>query len=141
MRVPNPNLLRFIRPARLQLWCARHGVLTGRWSDEDIKQINWAAANMRAILIDDIIEDDQALLDRWATEVPYKGDPGCWWHGPEPIPEGAYKVCGECWHCWPTAADFEADAQKMIDEIGGMTSPWPGGLTTLTFCPLCSHDF
>lgn len=39
MKVPNPNLLRFIRPARLQSWCAKHGVLTGRWTAAEIEGI------------------------------------------------------------------------------------------------------
>lgn len=39
MKIPNPNLVRYIRPARLQLWCARHGVLTGRWTQERIDEI------------------------------------------------------------------------------------------------------
>lgn len=40
MKFPNPNLLRFIRPTWLQLWCARHGVLTGRWTADEIEGIN-----------------------------------------------------------------------------------------------------
>lgn len=39
MKFPNPNLLRFIRPARLQLWCAQHGVLSGRWTSAEIEAI------------------------------------------------------------------------------------------------------
>lgn len=44
MRFPNPNLLRFIRPTRLQLWCARRGVLSGRWTYAETEQIRRAAA-------------------------------------------------------------------------------------------------
>jgi hypothetical protein len=35
----NPNcwrLVRYVRPARLQTWCAHHGVLTGRWTQPEI---------------------------------------------------------------------------------------------------------
>lgn len=58
----------------------------------------------------------------------------------EPIPaDGAFWVCGECHHCWPTAADFITDVRKMLDEVGGVEGDelvlkaWP-------FCPLCAHD-
>lgn len=44
MRPRNPNLLRFIRPTRLQLWCARRGVLTGRWTYAETERIRRAAA-------------------------------------------------------------------------------------------------
>lgn len=40
MKFPNPNLVRFIRPMRLQMWCARRGFLTGRWTTEDIAEIH-----------------------------------------------------------------------------------------------------
>lgn len=39
MKIPNPNLLRFIRPARLQLWCAKNGVLSGRWTQAELDAI------------------------------------------------------------------------------------------------------
>lgn len=45
MKFPNPNLLRFIRPARLQLWCARKGVLTGRWTYAETEAIRRRAAD------------------------------------------------------------------------------------------------
>ena len=51
MKFPNPNLLRFIRPTRLQLWCARKGVLTGRWTYAETERIRRAAAD-RAHLLD-----------------------------------------------------------------------------------------
>jgi hypothetical protein len=45
MKFPNPNLLRFIRPARLQLWCAHRGVLSGRWTYAETERIRRAAAD------------------------------------------------------------------------------------------------
>lgn len=39
MKFPNPNLLRFIRPTWLQLWCAQHGVLSGRWTSAEVEAI------------------------------------------------------------------------------------------------------
>jgi hypothetical protein len=38
MRAPNPNLIRFVRPRRLQLWMAKKGILTGRWTQEQINE-------------------------------------------------------------------------------------------------------
>jgi hypothetical protein len=63
----------------------------------------------------------------------------CFWHGDEPIPEGAFKVCAECWHCWPTKAAFVADVQAMSRETGA--GDYPYDLADLPFCPLCAHDF
>lgn len=62
-------------------------------------------------------------------------DPGCYFHGPEPIPDGAFLVCFECGHCWPTETDFIADVHNLAAEIN--TEP----RNDLPFCPLCSHDF
>jgi hypothetical protein len=45
VKFPNPNLLRFIRPTRLQLWCARRGVLTGRWTYAETERIRRSAAD------------------------------------------------------------------------------------------------
>lgn len=45
MRFPNPNLLRFIRPTKLQLWCAHRGVLTGRWTYAETERVRRAAAD------------------------------------------------------------------------------------------------
>lgn len=64
---------------------------------------------------------------------PTPHDLHCFWHGEEPIPEGAFLVCGECWHCWVTEEEFWLDA---LTEIGHKKEAGP-----LYFCPLCSHDF
>lgn len=63
----------------------------------------------------------------------------CFWHGDEPIPEGAFKVCAECWHCWPTKEAFEADVRAMLMELGAVGYPRP--LADMPYCPLCAHDF
>lgn len=44
MRVPSPNLIRYVRPTRLQKWCAHRGILTGRWTQAQIDAINEKAA-------------------------------------------------------------------------------------------------
>lgn len=59
----------------------------------------------------------------------------------EPIPDGgAYVVCPECWHVYPTAADLLASHNRVIAEMGDPTRD------TLTdnlasFCGECMHDF
>ena len=63
-------------------------------------------------------------------------------HRSEPIAPDGFFTCMECGHHWPTVGDFEADARRTLDEIGGVApGDWPGGLANLPFCPLCAHDF
>lgn len=59
----------------------------------------------------------------------------------EPIPEGAYLVCRECFHCWPTVDDFTADVLRMLDELGGLSREHLVTAEAWPFCPLCGHDF
>jgi hypothetical protein len=59
MKFPNPNLLRFIRPTRLQLWCAHHGVLTGRWTYAETERIRRSAAD-RMRHLNQLFELDEA---------------------------------------------------------------------------------
>lgn len=44
MRLPSPNLIRYVRPRRFQLWCAKKGILTGRWTKEQIEEVKRKAA-------------------------------------------------------------------------------------------------
>ena len=69
--------------------------------------------------------------------TPY--DLGCFWHGEEPIPDGAYLVCGECWHCYVTPADLVAAVATVRAELG--LPAWAGDADAVAFCPLCAHDF
>lgn len=82
--------------------------------------------------------------------LPVGEDPGCFWHGEEPIPDGAFRVCCECGHCYVTPADLEREVRKTHqDAIDGAIHPryrplplpadidingWP-------MCPLCAHDW
>jgi hypothetical protein len=65
-------------------------------------------------------------------------DPGCFFHGEEPIPEGAYRVCGECWHCYNTPEDLLAEDAKMAQQYGFTPVSDP---EQVPFCPLCTHDW
>lgn len=71
---------------------------------------------------------------------PTAHDPGCWFHGAEPIPDGAYLVCGECGHCYVTAADLIDTERRVLTEVGHpvMATIYPD---TIYACPLCAHDF
>jgi hypothetical protein len=74
----------------------------------------------------------------------------CFWHHvDEPYTPGVdYLACGECWHVWPTEADFRRDVDQLCAEMNN--SPWresepdwvtPTDLSKVYSCPLCSHDF
>lgn len=68
-------------------------------------------------------------------------DPGCFWHGEEPIPPGAYLVCGECGHYWPTVEDFTVGVQMMLHDINIPEDAIKVPITDWPYCPLCAHDF
>lgn len=59
-------------------------------------------------------------------------DPGCYFHGVEPVPDEYFRLCLECGHCFVTEEEFTAAAEE---------SPIARPDPELTFCPLCSHDF
>lgn len=77
----------------------------------------------------------------------------CWHHGREPVPDGAYLVCGECGHCYVTADDLRREYRLMDERC--MASPWYDATSELWAvdplvvptadeiyaCPLCAHDF
>ena len=74
------------------------------------------------------------------------GEDNCWHHGHEPIPEGAYRVCGECGHCFATEADLsQADFDvRHKAYLAGFTDSYPTVLRSgeqIYSCPLCTHDF
>jgi hypothetical protein len=67
----------------------------------------------------------------------------CFWHGYEPMRDGDYHLCGECWHVWRTQADFAADVRKLGDDLVWSYRP-DSELTpdsTVLSCPLCAHDW
>jgi hypothetical protein len=70
---------------------------------------------------------------------PTPRDLGCFWHGEEPIPEGAYLVCAECGHCYVTADDLLVAHREMRKEIG--LPPHVATPSEILYCPLCAHDF
>lgn len=58
-------------------------------------------------------------------------DPGCFFHGEEPVPQEFFRMCLECGHVWPEHDDFQADVYRLFGEHRDDVS----------FCPLCTHDF
>lgn len=63
-------------------------------------------------------------------------DPGCYFHGEEPIPEDCYILCGECWHAWTVESLLE-EHNKILSHYG-VTEENPENIFS---CPLCTHDF
>jgi hypothetical protein len=65
----------------------------------------------------------------------------CAIHGYEPIPASYYRLCGECWHCFVTAAE-------LVEADWDVRRSLPGGEDAVRrqpddvwVCPHCSHDF
>jgi len=72
----------------------------------------------------------------------------CFWHDvDEPYtPRVDYKACSECWHVWPTEADFLADVANTYRDIyQGEPEALAAALARPAddwfHCPLCAHDF
>lgn len=70
----------------------------------------------------------------------------CYVHGYEPEIENPYKICGECFHIYPTAFDLVQDyndenykAWLAFDQ----GTPWipTYDVDKIYFCAHCAHDF
>lgn len=59
----------------------------------------------------------------------------CWIHDVDEPEEGAFRVCGECFHVFMTAEELiQADSKWYED--GRRNDP-----ERIWSCPLCTHDF
>lgn len=77
----------------------------------------------------------------------------CFEHGVDEsfTPGVDFLACGECWHVWPTQADFQKDVEKLYEEMNNLQwreiddPEWivPSRATTANIfsCPLCAHDW
>lgn len=74
-------------------------------------------------------------------------DPGCYFHGEEPIPETYYRICIECGHCYVTAEELVTMTNDIRYE---MWMQWEQGLypwipdtnaDQIFCCAYCAHDF
>lgn len=100
--------------------------------------------------------------DRWATQVitPWRHEPTdaclmvhCHTHDVDEPEHDAYRVCGECSHVFPTAADLLADHATLAEELNRWAKPDPFAINspgmlepktepeTIHVCPHCAHDF
>ena len=74
-------------------------------------------------------------------------DPGCYFHGEEPIPETYYLICIECGHCYHTAEDllknFNDTGYELWFAYEQGLNPWvpETDVDRITFCAYCTHDF
>lgn len=64
----------------------------------------------------------------------------CYFHGPEPLDETTYRICGECGHAW-TVDDLAAEHNKILDHLGAGPHVKAHHADTITICPHCTHDF
>lgn len=68
----------------------------------------------------------------------------CYSHGEDEPQEPCYRMCGECYHVFPTAADLVRDHNE---EVRIMMDKWGGSLLVATdvadifSCPHCVHNF
>lgn len=74
-------------------------------------------------------------------------DPGCYFHGEEPIPEQYYRICFECGHCYVTGQEL---LDMMNDFLYQGWFKYEQGLTPwipytnaddIYHCAYCAHDF
>lgn len=72
------------------------------------------------------------------------GKTHCYSHGEDEEQSPAYRICGECYHVFPTAADLVHDHNA---EVQVMMAKWGGSLLVVAdageifSCPWCSHDW
>lgn len=76
--------------------------------------------------------------------LPIGEDPGCFWHGPEPIPADVYRVCFECGHAYRTRAEILDGHREAYRGAFPEDPPLPDGHAETyadQFCPRCVHDW
>lgn len=75
-----------------------------------------------------------------SNNEPMPGPDWCAIHNrSEPLRDGDFKVCGECFHVWRTRAGFMLDVTREY----GTDPTWdvPTDPAKVYACPLCTHDF
>ena len=69
----------------------------------------------------------------------------CLIHEGEETPGNPYKVCGECFHNFPTEQDFIDDdyqaQQAFLKRAGLIIKVVPNHPDNILSCPHCNHDF
>lgn len=98
----------------------------------DQPSITCPVCNMTSYNPNDIREGYCGNCNKWTTQV-------CYFHGVEPIPADAYRVCAECGHCYNTREDLVSEDVKL--RRWGLDIPLPDPADEIYTCPLCLHDF
>jgi hypothetical protein len=79
-------------------------------------------------------------------QQPHKPTGECWpshccWHNLDEDADGAYRVCGECFHVYRTAEDLRAVFMAEVAPLlTGMPSEAPAA-EEIYACPYCAHDW
>lgn len=71
-------------------------------------------------------------------------DPGCFFHGVEPITAEHTTICGECGHAFTTDELIAEDLRVRLEiqcADGPSADLYPQPVDQIFVCPLCSHDF
>lgn len=71
-------------------------------------------------------------------------DPGCFWHGPEPVKSEHTTICVECGHAFTTDELIAEDLRvrrELADDYFTLDMILPQPPEKIFACPLCSHDF
>lgn len=76
----------------------------------------------------------------------------CLSHGVDESEAGAYRICPECWHVFPSAAALLADHAALVERLNAAPPAPPSGLfggqmaaetdpERVRYCAHCGHDF
>lgn len=85
-------------------------------------------------------------VSSWPDPLP---EDWCWSHGrSEPMGADIYRMCGECFHVFPTEAELIADHNRELAEMRKRHSdeasaemPDATSGEEIWSCPHCIHDF
>ena len=69
------------------------------------------------------------------------GSMHCYIHEVDEVGEGAYRICGECFHVYRTAEDLVATERRWRTSAGISAPPRPIDPDEINSCPECAHDF
>lgn len=64
----------------------------------------------------------------------------CYMHHSDESPEGAWRICGECFHVYRSPEDLQREwTDNAPPDLPGRETPPP--VENIYFCPLCVHDW
>ena len=65
----------------------------------------------------------------------------CFWHEVEEDDTNAFRVCGECFHVFPTRADLIQAHLTLLLECRIPHDRLDVDSLVISYCPMCAHDF